>query len=216
MGFAPFACKRGVKIVKQVSPPPGCSRRTAGAALLVFCLACDVRAAERVTVNGLGEPQFADREVSAVFALPQAREKNWRLELSVAQEQGIRVEAALGSDGNSDDILDDSEVSAIVGFDRGAWFITGGDGLENRWIAAPSPAGGPLTLDIRLSGVGAVKTVAFRDGGGALAFAGLPAVPAWLNPVPWNTVRLVARGAGDREEQLVCTVFGDGSTFILK
>ena len=51
-------------------------------------------AAERIRVESLGEPPFADRETSATFALPQAQERNWRLEISAACEQGVRVEAA--------------------------------------------------------------------------------------------------------------------------
>jgi hypothetical protein len=175
-------------------------------------------AAERLA-GGLGAPTHADREVSATFALPPPSERNWRLALAPAvMTASNRVEAALGFDADADGALDDFEVSAVVGFDRGAWFVRGGgDGPEERWTAAPSPAGGPLVLDIRLSGAGGAGGAAFRDGGGPLAFAGLPSAPAWLNPSAWNAVRLSARGAGaEGGGRMACAVFADGLAFILK
>jgi hypothetical protein len=202
--------------VRKTSPTRECLRRAASAVLLVPCLACGGRIEERFAAEGLGEPQFADREVSAVFALPPPAEKIWRMELSSLQGAGIRVEAALGFDADADGVLDDGEVSAIFGTDRNEFCVTGGDGLEERWTAAPSPAGGPLALEIRIAAGGGVRNAAFRDGGGALSFAGLPAAPAWLDPSAWNAVRLTARGAGDRGERLACAIFADGSTLILK
>lgn len=179
--------------------------------------AAGARATERLTVGGLGEPAFADRETSATFALPQANERNWRLTLSPgAMTASNRVDAVFGIDADSDSVLSPDETLAVIGFERGSWFILGGENLEQRWTAAASPAGGPLVFDVRFSGEGAMRGFTFRDKGGAVSFAELPPMAAFLNPAQWRTMRLTARGGDARTEMFQVSVFPSGSTFRLK
>ena len=182
--------------------------------------------AERFSVEGLGAPVFADREVSRTFALPPARNGNWRLELSVAGTASNHVEVALGTDSDGNGVLEDGETSAVVGWACGEWFVLGGEGLGGRWTAAPaSSGGGMLVMDIRTAVSGVWEGVSFRDGGGAAGLGelgiwnqelGIRAAPAWLNPAAWDAARVTARGAGDRGEAARVSVFADGAILILK
>jgi hypothetical protein len=188
--------------------------RAVKTATFFFCSALSAAAAERLTVAGLGEPAFADRETSATFALPQPSERNWRLALSLEGTPSNSVEIAFGRDSNANAALDAEEIAATVGWDRGMWFASGGPGLEERFTAAPS--GCALTLDIRSAVNGAVKQAGFSEGKSPLPFGGMPAAPAWLDPSGWDTLRLTARGAGVRAEAAQVSVFPDGTSIRLK
>jgi hypothetical protein len=184
-------------------------------AVLAVSASAAAPAAERIRVGDLGEPRFADRETSATFALPAASGRNWRLTLSLAGTPSNRVEVAFGRDADTNGVLDAEETAATAGWDRGVWAVSGGGGLGERHTAEPS--GGTLTLDIRLpASGGASPAAAFRDGGGPLAFAGLPAAPGWLDPRLWDTARLTARGAGVRAEEALTVSFPDGTSVRLK
>lgn len=182
-------------------------------AVLAVSASAAAPAAERVRVESLGEPQFADRETSATFALPAASGRNWRLTLSLEGTPSNRVEVAFGRDSNTNGVLDAEETAAAAGWDRGVWAVSGGGGLGERHTAEPS--GGALTLDVRLPASGGASP-SFRDGGGPLSFAGLPAAPAWLDPRLWDTARLTARGAGVRAEDAAVVSFPDGTSVRLK
>ena len=182
-------------------------------AVLAVSASAAAPAAERVRVESLGEPRFADRETSATFALPAASGRNWRLTLSLAGTPSNRVEVAFGRDSNTNGVLAAEEIAASVSWDRGVWAVSGGEGLGERHTAEPS--GDTLTLDIRLPSSGGAPA-SFRDGGGPLAFAGLPAAPAWLDPRLWDTARLTARGAGVRAEDASVVSFPDGTSVRLK
>ena len=176
-------------------------------------------ASERVSVEGFGASVSADGEVSAARALPRGPSwaRNWRMEVRASGGAGVHVEAALGAGVNGDGILEDGEVTAALGWDRGVWFILGGEGLGERWTAPSSaPSGGTLAMDVRVRADGSASAVSFRDGGGEVAFAGLPEAPAWLSPPGWGAARLTARGTGGRGEGFSCAVFADGSLLILK
>jgi len=174
-------------------------------------------ASERVSVEGFGASVSADGEVSAARALPRGPSwaRNWRMEVRASGGAGVHVEAALGAGVNGDGILEDGEVTAALGWDRGVWFILGGEGPGERWTAPA--ADGTLVMDVRVRADGSAASVSFRDGGGAaVSFAGLPEAPAWLSPPGWDMARLTARGAGDRGEGFSFAVFADGSLLILK
>ena len=183
-------------------------------AAVLALAAGDAFPAERFDMAGAGEPAFADLETSATFSLPGAAAGNWRLALTLEGTPSNCVEIAFGRDADTNGALDADEISAAVGWDRGVWFASGGPGLEERFEAAPS--GGALALDIYLTAAGAVKSAAFREGDSPLAFAGMPPVPAWLDPRRWDTARLTARGGGARAEAAEIRVFPDGTHIILK
>ncbi|MBP5226406.1 MAG: hypothetical protein J6336_03390 [Kiritimatiellae bacterium] len=172
-----------------------------------------VAAGDRLTVGELPEPAYPDREVSAVFPLPEWGERNVRMTLSAAPRTETRVGAALGTDADGDGALDDDETAVELGWDRGVWFILGGEEPGECLTAPPSRAGGPMVMEIRLSPDGAIERIIFRDTGGALDFGTVPS--AWLVPSAWNAVRLTARGPGGRGERFEYAVFPDGLTLIL-
>jgi hypothetical protein len=187
-------------------------------AVAAVCAASGGVAAEtaRFSAAGFGTAEFADGEAVAFHALPAPSGKNWRMTLWPGSA-GIsnRVEAAFGTDIDGDGALSPAEVSAVIGFERGEWFVLGGRGLENRWAAAA--AGGALVLDVRLSANGAARGVSFRDGGGnAVSFAGLPPSAAWLSPSARGAARVSARGAGGGGERLFISSFPDGTAVIVK
>jgi len=182
---------------------------------VVFSAAAALAAAGRLTVEGFGGQEFPDREVCASHALPPPSGKNWRMTLLPGGAGASnRVEAAFGLDASGDGGLSPDETSVAAGFDRGEWYLLGGPWLEGRWTA---PArGGALVLDIRLSASGETLGFSFRDGGGALSFAGLPPKAAFLRPSAWDTVRVSAWGAGPGQDALTVSAFPDGTTVILK
>lgn len=183
-------------------------------AAAVAALPSAAPAAERLAVPGAGEPAFADGETSSTFALPRADGRNWRLTLCLAGTPSNRVEIAFGRDANTNGVLDAEETSASVGWDRGVWAASGGEWLGERYTAAPS--GCALTLDVRFSGDGAAESAAFSEGGVPLAFDGLAAAPAWLDPRPWDLARLTARGAGVRAESAEIVSFQDGTSVTIR
>ena len=189
-------------------------RLRALAAPAALFLALSAFAAERLFTGSLGEPAFADRETSATFALPGQDGQNWRMTLALPVTPSNRVDAALGFDADGDGALGADETRAVVGVDRLSWTILGGDGLEERWTAAAR--GGTLVMDIRLALTGGVERVTFRDGGGAVTFAGFPQKAPFMDPAAWNAVRLTARGGGLRAEQMKIASFADGTHIILK
>ena len=184
------------------------------AAATALCLALSASAAERLFVDSLGTPTLADRETSATFALPALDGQNWRLTLALPVTPSNRVDAALGFDADGDGALGADETGAVVGVEGLSWTVLGGDGLEERWTAAA--VGGTLVIDIRLALTGGVERVTFRDGGGAVTFAGFPQKAPFLNPAAWNAVRLTARGGGVRAEAAAIASFADGTHIILK
>ena len=173
-------------------------------------------AAQRLAISGAGDPsEFADLESSETFALPLARPGgHWRLTLTLEGTPSNCVEVAFGRDANTNSVLNADEISTTIGWDRGAWFASGGPGLEERFTATPS--GGTLTLDICLTAAGAMRSASFSDAGGPLPFAGMPAAPAWLDPRGGDTARLTARGGGSRAEAAEISVFPDGTLIRLK
>ena len=183
-------------------------------AALLLCVTLNVSAAERLVLSGLGEPPFADSETSSTFALPRADGQNWRLTLCLAGTPSNRVEIAFGRDANTNGVLDAEEMSAAVGWDRGVWAAAGGAGLGERYTAAPSDCA--LTLDVRLAADGSAESAAFREPAAPLAFEGLAAMPAWLDPRQWDIARLTARGAGVRAEAAEIVSFADGTSVRIK
>jgi hypothetical protein len=185
----------------------------AGTMILTFAFPA---MAERgvMSVPGAGAPAYADLETSETFALPRANPGNWRLTLTLEGTASNCVEVAFGRDADTNAVLGAGEIVATVGWDRGVWFVAGGDGLEQRFTATPS--GNTLTLDIYLASAGGVKSAAFGEGRRPLPFAGMPPVPAWLDPRKWDTARLTARGGGARAETAEISVFPDGTLIRLK
>ena len=171
-------------------------------------------AAQRLALPGAGATTSDDLESSETFALPPASEGNWRLTLTLEGTPSNRVEIAFGRDANTDTALGADETAAMIGWDRGMWFASGGPGLEELFTAAPS--GDTLTLDISISASGAVRLATFSEGGRPLPFPGMAAVPAWLDPRKWDTARLTARGGGARAESAEISVFPDGTLIRLK
>ena len=176
--------------------------------LFFCCFAFIGLSADRLTVNSLGQPTFADLETAATFALPQPSAQNWKLEISGALTASNRLECCFGLDANSNAVLEADEILAAVAWESGEWAVLGGPGLGSRYTAVPS--GTALRLDIRFGADATISGTTFRDSGVPLVFPGLAS--GLLDPRQWNLACLKARGFGERAEAFQVTVYPDGTT----
>jgi len=135
--------------------------------------------AATLDVAQLPGPAFADREVSGDAALPENRLDKlrvFRLEMTFDATPSNNVQVAFGRDDRpADGALAAEETDFIVGYDCGEWFLRP-RGLRERFAFPAVETNGTRTLaaSIRVTSQGVFQTPAFKDGGTAFTFAGLP------------------------------------------
>ena len=150
--------------------------------LCLLALSFSVLSAAAVTLDvaRLPAPSYADREASGDAALPPTNRmdnlRTFRLEMTFGATPSNNVQVAFGRDNRpADGALAAEETDFIIGWECGEWFIRP-QGLRERYAFAPAASSGARTLTaaIRVSSQGVCQTPAFKDGGTAFTFAGLP------------------------------------------
>lgn len=190
----------------------------------VLFLTWSALSAFAVDVPRLPSPAFADREVSGGAALPETpadgQSRTFLLTLSFAATPSNNVEVSLGRDADpADGRLGAAEADLVTGWDCGEWFVRP-RGLRERRAFRPAQSGGrrTLTLLVRTDTQGTPQSAVFKDGASAFAFDGLDTapVPDWLDPRPWNRLRVTARGADIPEESVKAVFAPDGAKIIIR
>ena len=170
-------------------------------------------------------PVFADLEVSGDTALPEGRTggdfRVFRLELAFTATPSNNVQVAFGRDVRpADGALAAEETDFIIGWDCGEWFLRP-RGLRERYVFSPAAPGGgarTLTAFIRVTSQGVFQTPAFKDGGTAFTFAGLPLTPFpdWLKPDLWTRLRVTVRGTDVPGESVKAVFAPDGARIFIR
>ncbi len=180
--------------------------------------------AATLDVARLPAPCYADREASGDAALPPTNRmdslRTFRLEMAFASTPSNNVQVAFGRDAlPADGALAAEETDFIIGWDCGEWFIRP-RGLRERYAFPPAVSSGTrtLTVSIRVTSQGVPQTPAFRDGGTAFTFAGLPTdpFPDWLRPDLWTHLRVTVRGAGTPGENIRAVFAPDGARILIR
>ncbi len=179
--------------------------------------------AATLEVPRLPEPDFADREASAAYALPAGRLDGlrvFRLELAFEATPSNSVQVCLGRDtAPADNALDAGETDLAIGWDRGEWFLSP-RGLRERHAAPAASSNGTqkLTAFIRVTAQGACLPPSFSDRDGAVTFESLSAdpFPEWLRPDTWDRLRVTARGADTPQENIKAVFAPDGARISFK
>ena len=106
------------------------------------------------------------------------------------------VQAAFGVDEDHDGVLSIEESEFTVGWDCGAWFVSG-YGEEFAELAAVQSGRKSFSWCARLDEEGRLCELSAKDGNAAV-FSGLTNnIPGWICRRSWDTMRLTARGAFD-------------------
>ncbi|MCK9506417.1 MAG: hypothetical protein M0Q95_19830 [Porticoccaceae bacterium] len=191
-----------------------------------LCLAPPMVRGWTLNVKRLGEPVYADGEVSQDKAIPpQAADKllDFTVTITATTSATNNVQIAFGRDDSPmDGELAAEETDLIIGWDRGAWFIRP-RGLRERYEYIPSDGGETLkerTLKLRI-GIAQHDTpveLTLEDEAGVFSFSGLnlDPLPDWINPIGWDLLRVTVRGRDPRDEDIVVRFGADGMVIILR
>jgi len=187
--------------------------------------ACSARAVT-LDVPLQTDPLFADREVSADAALPDAGGAGqgfrvFKLTLAFAASPSNNVQVAFGRDSlPADGALAAEETDFIIGLDCcGEWFLRP-RGLTERFAVPAAATNGPHTLTavVRVDRQGAPVSAAFADGGAPVVFPGLALspLPEWLDPSRWDILRATVRGPDSPEGSVRASFARDGATVTVR
>lgn len=144
----------------------------------------------------------------------------FKVEFTFTATASNNVQIAFGKDADNDGKLPAEETAAIVGWDRGSWFLQSGD---LRTVFTNTPANSAVTTSrtfkmfVRLNASGSPIALTFQNEAGCtVILGGLQGVPAWINPKEWDMVALTARGWGERGETAKISFILDGTHILLR
>ncbi len=192
--------------------------------LLALSFSALSAAAVTLDVARLPVPSHADREASGDAALPSTNRmdnlRTFRLEMTFESTPSNNVQVAFGRDNRpADGALAAEETDFIIGWECGEWFIRP-QGLRERYAfpAAATDGTRTLTASIRVTSQGVFQMPAFKDGGTAFTFAGLPLTPfpGWFKPDLWTHLRVTVRGVSAANENVSAKFLPDGARIIIR
>ena len=106
------------------------------------------------------------------------------------------VQAAFGVDEDHDGVLSIEESEFTVGWDCGAWFVSG-YGEEFVEPAIVQTGTKSFSWSARLDEGGRLCELSAKDGNAAVFSSLTNNIPGWISRRSWDTMRLAARGAVD-------------------
>ena len=117
-----------------------------------------------------------------------------RFEFNVSPSNN--VQAAFGVDEDHDGVLSIEESEFTVGWDCGAWFVSG-YGEEFVEPAIVQTGTKSFSWSARLDEEGRLCELSAKDGNAAVFSSLTNNIPGWICRRSWDTMRLTARGAFD-------------------
>ena len=170
--------------------------------------------AQRITTDAPALSSYADTEATTnvVLNAGDSDDRLFRLSLELNATASNNISVELGTDSNTNGVLDHAEIDAAVGWDSGAWFyldhVTGAEAHVSR-------AEGRHRLDweLTLNPHKAAKSIKATDANGVVFTGAIPA--AMFNP-DWNLMQVTARGLTEPGGIVVNEVLGRGFNVILR
>ena len=175
------------------------------------------------TLPRLPESVFADTEVSTNVALKAWSEnvRTFRVSLSLEATASNNVQIAIGSDASGDGLIDDGEVAFVFGWDCGNWFIEGHNPASRSYAepANTDPGRKTLLITMQVKADGFISSVGVSEGNYTVDFQtheDRPVFPSEFSVKDWDTAKLVARGAGIKDESITVDFKNDATIFSIR
>ena len=160
-------------------------------------------------------PPDTEFETNVVAEVWKAYDRIMGIRFEFTASPSNNVQAAFGVDEDGDGILSLEESEFTLGWDCGAWFVSG-YGEELAEPAAVQTGRKSFSWSARLDSAGQLRELTAKDGS-AVVFSGLTnGIPSWICRRSWNTMRLTARGAADPAAVVYVGVKPNSTRIILK
>ena len=141
-------------------------------------------------------PPDTEFETNLVAEVWDSFDRIMSIRFEFAASPSNNVQAAFGVDEDHDGVLSIEESEFTVGWDCGAWFVSG-YGEEFAEPAAVQSGTKSFSWRARMDTGGRLCELSAKDGNAAV-FSGLTNnIPGWVCRRCWDTMRLTARGAVD-------------------
>ena len=163
--------------------------------LLLLLFSCGSFAATETLLHSCPPPD-TEFETNLVAEVWDNFDRIMGIRLEFNASPSNNVQAAFGVDENHDGVLSIEESEFTVGWDCGAWFVSG-YGEEFAKPATVQTGRKSFSWSARLDEEGRLCELSAKDGNAAV-FSGLTNnIPGWVCRRCWDTMRLTARGAVD-------------------
>ncbi len=175
------------------------------------------------TLPHLPEAVFADTEVSTNVVLRTWSEhvRTFCVAVSLDATPSNNVQIAIGEDASGDGLLDDDEQAFMFGWDCGKWFIEGCKPGARAYAepASDEPGRKTLLLTMYLKADGSVHSTEATEANSPVDFQYSKENPDFtvgLSVKDWDVAKLVARGAGFKNESIKVSFKNDVTIFSVR
>ena len=163
--------------------------------LLLLLFSCGSVAAVETSLHS-NTPPDTEYETNLVADVWDEFDRIMCIRLEFNASPSNNVQAAFGVDEDHDGVLSIEESEFTVGWDCGAWFVSG-YGEEFAEPAAVQSGTKSFSWRARMDEGSRLCELSAKDGNAAV-FSGLTNnIPGWICRRSWDTMRLTARGAVD-------------------
>ena len=161
-------------------------------AVLSACVSAD---AAEATLHSCPPPD-TEYETNLVAEVWDSFDRIMGIRFEFNASPSNNVQAAFGVDEDHDGVLSIEESEFTVGWDCGAWFVSG-CGEEFAEPAAVQTGRKSFSWSARFDKEGRLCELSAKDGNTTIFFSLTNNIPGWICRRSWDTMRLTARGAFD-------------------
>ena len=163
--------------------------------LLLLSFSCGSFAATETLLHSCPPPD-TEFETNLVADVWDSFDRIMSIRLEFTASPSNNVQAAFGVDEDHDGVLSIEESEFTVGWDCGAWFVSG-YGEEFVEPAIVQTGTKSFSWSARLDEGGRLCELSAKDGNAAVFSSLTNNIPGWICRRSWDTMRLTARGAFD-------------------
>ena len=164
-------------------------------AMVAVMSACVSANAVEATLHSCPPPD-TEYETNLVAEVWNRFDRIMCIRFEFAASPSNNVQAAFGVDEDHDGVLSIEESEFTVGWDCGAWFVSG-YGEEFVEPAIVQTGTKSFSWSARLDEGGRLCELSAKDGNAAVFSSLTNNIPGWICRRSWDTMRLTARGAFD-------------------